>query len=238
MYILNSSGLVVQVQEGVPTVSASGTPSWPQGAVGNVQVSPRLSQSVSNDSGLGVFSLGSRVTGIRGSILVSFVAGASGMARTLGYLTDNLTSPSRRIVLGLDAMNRPELSLYDYAGSLKAQVIPTYTGIRAGSQGQVVLSWDSTRAIDVTRLAILQVNSSAVPSTDWTTNPVAAWTPFQPTDVVLGFGVGSALDFNGQLLSFQISNDTIAGGAGSSGQFPTTRVFDRFLNDSVGASTT
>ncbi len=238
MYILNSSGLVVQVSEAVPTVSPSGTPSWPQGAVGNVQVSPSLGKTIARNSGVGRFSLGSSVTGIRGSILVTFVAGAAGMARTLAYLTDSPTSPTHRIVLGLDAMNRPDISIYDGVGTLKAQVIPTYVGILAGSQNQVLLAWDATQAIDSTRYAVLQVNSSAVPSVDWITNPVAAWSPFQPTDVVLGFGVGTDIDFNGQIVSVQISNDTVVGGPGSGGQFPTTHVFDRFLNDTPGVTST
>lgn len=197
-----------------------------------------LGKALTNDSGAGRFSLGNKVTGIRGSVLMSFVAGPAGMARTLAYLTDSPTSPTHRIVIGVDAMNRPTLSIYDYIGTLKAQVIPTYTSLKAGQQGQALLSWDATQSIDSTRFAIFQVNSSAVPSADWITNPVVAWTPFQPTDVVLGFGVGGDLDFNGQVLSVQISNDTVAGGPGRGGQFPTSHVFDRFLSDSPGVTST
>lgn len=240
MLILNSSGLVVQVLETVPTVPAGawGNPSWPQGSVGNIQVSPQLGQAVASASGFGPYDLGGKVLGVRGSVLISFVTGAPGSARTLAYLTDNTTSPANRIALGLDGLNRPDLALYDYFGTLKASVMPTYPGMPAGAQGQVILSWDSTQAIDGTRFALLQVNSGAIPSGDWVTNPIAAWTSFQPTTFVLGSGVGSALAFNGQLISVQVSNDVVTGGSGSRGQFPTTRVFDRFLSDTVSSTTT
>lgn len=240
MLILNSSGLVVQVQENVPTVPAGafGTPFLPQGSVGDLQVSTKLSQAVSQNSGYGAFDLGSKVTGIRGSVLVSYVASDAGSTRGLMYLTDDALSPTRRIVLSVDALNRPELSIRDYFGAVKASVMPTIAAIKAGSQNQVLLSWDSTQAIDGTRFAIFRVNSGAMPTGDWVTNPVAAWTSFIPTTIVLGYGVGGALDFNGQLLSVQVSNDTVAGGSGSGGQFPTTHVFDRVMNDSTTTTTT
>jgi len=236
--LLNSSGLIVNIDEAVPTVSGFGAPSWVKGSVGDPKASPVLGGSVTNPSGFGKFSLNGLVRGIRGSIQVTFVTGASGMQRTLGYLTDNLTTPTNRIVIGIDAMNRPYLNIKDYAGVDKAIVAPTYTAIPSGSQVTALMSWDSTQAIDGTRFALLQVNRGAVPSGDWTTNPTATWTSFQPTSVVLGFGVGTDSDFNGQILAFQISNDVVQSNGGSAGTFPSTRVFDRFVNDSVNATTT
>jgi len=238
MKVLNSSGLIVDIDEAVPTVSGFGAPLWVRGTVTDPVVSPTLRASVENDAGSGRFSLGGRVTGIRGSILVSILTGATGIQRTLGYLTDDPVTPTRRIVLGIDGLNRPFLSIRDYFGTERALVTPSYTSIGQGAQVTFVMSWDSTQAIDVTRFALLQVNRSAIPAGDWLVNPVASWTSFQPTYVVLGFGVGTDSDFNGQIVSFQISNDTVQGGAGAGGQAPSTRVFDRFLNDTVAASTT
>lgn len=237
MFIQNSSGLLVQIVEPTPVVPAGsfGNPSWPQGSGGGIAVSAKLNQAVDTSSGSGNFDIGTRVLGTRGSILVSFISGLQGQARTIGYLTDN---QALRIVVGLDALNRPDLSIYDASGVLRAQVIPTYRGIPAGSQGSILVSWDSTRAIDGTRHALLHVNASAIPAQDWVTNPTAIWTSLQPTNVVLGFGVSPALTFNGSILAFQISNDVVPGGPGSSGQFPSTRVFDRFLSDAVAATTT
>lgn len=237
--ILNSSGLLVQVNEVTPTVpnGAWGSPSLPAGSVGNIQVSTNLSGQVSNNSGSGRYTL-TNVPGIRGSVLATFVVGSTGVTRTIGYLTDNATTPTNRIVLGVDGMNRPYLAIYDYFGALKASVNPSYTSIAAGRQVTAVFSWDSTQAIDSTRFALLQVNRSAIPNGDWATNPVATWTPFQPAALVLGYGIGNDADFNGQIISFQISNQTVAGGTGAGGQFPTSHVFDLFLSDNVTSTTT
>lgn len=232
--LLNSSGLLVTIEEAIPTVSGFGAPSWVKGSVGNTRVAPVLNGSVANPSGSGKFSLAGKVLGIRGSIQTSFITGATGVRRTIAYLTDNPTTPTNLIVIGVDELNRPFISIRDYAGVVKALVSPTYPGIlAAGLQVNVIVSWDSTQAIDGTRFALLQVNRSSVPIGDWTTNPIAAWTSFQPTDVVLGFGIGGDLDFNGQIFAFQISNATVQG-SGGGGTFPASHVFDRFLSDNMG----
>lgn len=237
--LLTGNGLLVTFEEATPTLSAPASwasPSFNQGPLRTQQVTPVLPQSVARNTGTGRFSLGSKVSGVRGTLLVSYVTGESGMQRTLCYLTDNLVTPSNRIVIGLDGMNRPYAVLTNNVGVTVAQVNPTYAGVPAGAQGQVILSWDSTAALDGTRFSLLKTMNQLVPSGDWATSPTTAWNSFVPTDIVLGFAAGADQDFNGQVIAVQVSNDTVQ--ASGSTSFPSTRVFDRFLNDNVTGSTT
>lgn len=237
--LLTGNGLVVTIEEATPTISAAGpwgSPFFNQGSLRTQQVTAVLPKAVSRNSGTGRFSLDARVTGVRGTIQVAYVTGASGMQRTLCYMTDNYTTPSNRIVIGLDGMNRPYIVITNNLGTTIAQVNPTYAGIPAGIQGQAVLSWDSTAALDGTRFALLKSSGQLVPSGDWATSPTTAWNSFVPTEIVLGFAAGSDADFNGQIIGVQVSNDTVTSTGATS--FPSTRVFDRFLNDNVTGTTT
>ncbi len=236
--LLTGNGLLVTIEEATPTIPAGGpwgSPFYNQGSLNTQQVTPVLPKTVANNSGTGRFNLNAKVTGVRGTILVSYVTGAGGMQRTLCYLTDSYTTPSKRIVIGLDGLNRPYAVITNNLGTVVAQVNPTYTGSPAGFQGQALLSWDSTAALDGTRFALLKANGQQVPSGDWATSPTTAWNSFVPAEIVLGFAVGSDVDFNGQIIGVQVSNDTIT--ATGSTSFPSTRVFDRFLSDNVVGTT-
>lgn len=237
--LLTGNGLITLFEEATPTLTVNapwGTPSYNQGSLQTQRVVATLGSAATRNSGTGQFSLNSKVSGVRGTVQVSYLAGATGAQRTLCYLTDNLVTPSNRIVIGLDGMNRPYATITNNVGTVVANVSPTYAGVLAGTQGQVLLSWDSTSALDGTRFALLKSGSQLVPSGDWVTSPTTAWNSFVPSDIVLGFAAGSDQDFNGQVLAVQVSNDTVS--AGSSGSFPSTRVFDRFLNDTVNSTTT
>jgi hypothetical protein len=209
MFLLNSSGLVVQIPENTPTMTpgAWGNPSWTKGSVGNPIVTPALRGAVINNlTGVGAFALNGQVSGIQGSVYTSFVTGTAGTARTIWYLTDNLASPANRIVLGIDTSNRPLLSIRDRGGVQVALVAPSYTAIGASVRVSVALSWNSVAAVNGSRFATFVVNGVAVADADWTTNPTSAWGSFSPTYCVLGAGVGGSSDANGQILSVQIAN--------------------------------
>lgn len=212
MYLLNSSGLVVKIPENVPTVTpgAWGTPLWTQTSLKDPIATPALAgATINNLMGVGAFSLNGRVSGVRGTIYTSYVAAANGTARTIWYLSDTQTGATNRIVLSIDTSNRPFISIRNNLGTVVALVTPTYTAIASGTRVNVFFSWDSTRAIDGSRFAILRVNSAAVPDANWATDPTTAWASFPPTYMVLGTGVGGQADANGQILSVQIS-DTVS----------------------------
>lgn len=130
-----------------------------------------------------------------------------GPERTVLYLTDNLTTPTKYISVALDSFNRPLVRVTNNLGVLVAEVTPSFTNIPGGQSVAIQMAWNSASALATGRLVTLNVNGLPIPDADWTTNPLAAWTHFQPTYLVAGLGL-SASDFTGTLDEVQISNQT------------------------------
>jgi hypothetical protein len=86
-----------------------------------------------------------------------------------------------------------------------AKVTPSYTAITSGTPVQVRLTWDSENPVSGTRYASLSVNGEAVPTGDWSTNPVAPWAAFQPQYLVLGVSLVGTSAFNGTIKAAQLS---------------------------------
>lgn len=206
------AGRFVQNNMATPTAGV-GTPTWASGSsMLAATVLPILPGVAFDARGTGRFDLttdtklGPRVSGRQGSIDLAFVAGATGTARTLAYLTDSLTSPTRYILLGIDTSNRPRLVIKDELGTTVASVTPSYTAIASGQTVLVRMTWDSLNPVYGTRQASLRVNRELIPDGDWATDPTADWTHFQPTHLVLGAGLAGASDFNGTISLVQVSN--------------------------------
>ncbi len=236
MRLLNSSGLLVEINEAVPTVLGNwNAPYWTNGAsVGypNVSVLLRNAQFIQS-GGVGWFDLENKISGTRGTISLSFVAGPQGFTRGLAVLTSSTALISPRILLNLDGLNRPMLEVQNVLGVVVATTMASYTPISEGTSVTVILSWDSTQAIDGTRFAKFLVQSGSIPSGDWLTDPVAIWSPFVPTAAGLGFGTSLSLPFNGQIVSFQVSNEVYAGSGGPVLSLLSTHVLDCFASDTI-----
>lgn len=217
------SGMFIQTNMGVPTVGAGqGAPTvglgqtvyWNSGSSMEPNtVVPLLPGHVFSARGRGAQSLttdpalGSRVSGVQGSLDLLVTMGAAGTARTLCILTDNPTSPVRYLAVKIDATNRPFGKITNNLGAVIGVVSPSYAAIAAGQPVLIRLAWDSVNVVDVlaARRATFRVNRDLVASGDWTTNPAAAWAAFQPTHIVLGASLGDA-DFNGTISAVQVSN--------------------------------
>ncbi len=131
----------------------------------------------------------------------------AGPERTILYLTNNLTTPTKYVVLAVDSLNRPLLRITNVVGTLVAEVTPSTASVSPGTPMSVRLSWDSENLLSASsRHASLTVNGVAVPDANWTTDPTADWASFQPTHLVIGRGLGAASDFNGVMGNTQISN--------------------------------
>jgi len=130
----------------------------------------------------------------------------AGPERTVLYLTNNLTTPTKYILLAVDSLNRPLLRITDAVGMLVAEVTPSTASFSPGAPMSVRLSWDSENLLSGSaRHASLTVNGVAVPDMDWTTDPTADWISFQPTYLVIGQGLGASA-FNGVMVNTQLSN--------------------------------
>lgn len=86
-----------------------------------------------------------------------------------------------------------------------ADVTPSYGAIAAGRPVHIRMTWDSENPVDGTRYASLTVNGAAIPSANWSTNPTASWTSFQPQYLVLAGNLLGATVFNGIIKSAQLS---------------------------------
>lgn len=208
------SGMQVQLNMGTPSVGLNQAPNWGGTSMDPHTVVPLLPSQCFSARGRGAQSLtleanrGPRVNGPQGSLDLLILTGAAGTARTVCFLTDNPASPTRYIAIKIDTSNRPLVQLTNNLGTVVAAVTPSYTAIPAGRTVTIRLAWDSQNMIDPltsTRRVSLRVNREFVPGTDWTTDPTANWTHFQPTHLVLGASLSDA-DFNGIVSAFQASN--------------------------------
>ena len=196
MKILNSCGLDVRIDVG------------PQGSLTDPIVAPNLPGAVFDQQGVGTFPLNGVLSGVRGSITVTLITGTAGTARTVLFLTES-ASINDTVLIALDSSNRPFAGITDNAAVVKGQTAGSGAAIAAGQPLTIRLAWDSTQAIDGARFTLLRLEPNTL--TNWTTNPVAAWTPFLPTLLISGQGVSGGSDFNGTILSIQASNQTILG---------------------------
>lgn len=242
--VLNSSNLVLKIDQATPVNSSSGpwgNVSYPQGTLQNPVVYQRLTGVTDSVESFGTFALGGRLTGVRGTLQATVTIGATGADRSIGYLADTLT-PTTKILMAIDAMNRPFCLVQNNVGTTVAKVIPTWaSSLSVGQQVTVKLCWDSTQVVDGTRFALFMVNTDKVGGTDWMTNPITSWTSFIPNYIILGDspaggGAPALPGFNGQILSFQVSNNVVTDG--STGSFVSTRILDRVVSDSVSGTTT
>jgi hypothetical protein len=152
-------------------------------------------------------SQGPALSGVRGSIDLLILTGAAGTARTVCFLTDNLTTPTRFLAVKIDTSNRPRVVFTDNLGTIVGSVTPSYGAIAASQTVTVRFTWDSTAPVmsGSARFASLRVNRELVPEANWATDPAAAWASFCPTHLMLGGSLSDA-DFNGTVQLLQASN--------------------------------
>lgn len=88
-----------------------------------------------------------------------------------------------------------------------ADVTPSYSTNVAGKPIHVRVTWDSDNPVEGTRHASLKVNGESVPDIDWSTDPTAPWSPFQPQYLVLVGNTPGGTAFNGVVRSAQLSEE-------------------------------
>ena len=189
------------------------TQNWGGSSMSGPVVVPLLNDLAFQAQGRGAQSLtvipgqGSRLSGVRGSIDLLILTGAAGTARTVCFLTDSLTAPTKYLAVKIDASNRPRVVFTNNAGTIIGAVTPSYAAIEANQNVTIRFTWDSTAPVEAAsaRQASLRVNRELVPAANWATNPVAVWNSFQPTHIMLGGSLSDA-DFNGSILALQASN--------------------------------
>jgi hypothetical protein len=205
----------------VPVEAVVGlNPVWTGSSMTPHMVTEILPQLAYSGRGTGVFDLdqpdvppkdvrftrGPRASGQQGTIELLFVTGAVGVARSLCYLVDNPVNPTNYLGVGIDTSNRPFVSWTDELGVVNALVIPSTAAIGENRIVKVRATWNSVQVIDGTRHGTFTVNGEAIPTGDWSTDPIAPWGYFPSTHLLLGMGIGGASDFNGEIKLCQVSN--------------------------------
>lgn len=206
------SGMFLQTNMAVPAVGVNQAANLGGSAMQPHTAVPLLPSMAFSARGTGTQSLtldasGPRLSGVQGSLDLLISMGAAGTARTVCVLTDDPASPTRYLAIKIDTTNRPYLVMTNAAGTVIAQVGPSFAALVSGQTAAIRMAWDSRNIVDVPtdRRATFKVNRTPVASSDWSTNPNANWTSFQPTHIRLGVSLGDA-DFNGVISAVQVSN--------------------------------
>jgi hypothetical protein len=86
-----------------------------------------------------------------------------------------------------------------------AAVTPSYPAIAADAVVHVRMTWDSANPVAGPRYASLTINGEPIPVGDWSTDPTAAWLPFQPQYLVVAGDPVAGSEFNGTVTAAQLS---------------------------------
>ncbi len=207
----SNPGFLVYQNPATPIATAVHGPTWRGSALNPPTVLQRLEASVFDARGMGTFPLGDKLTGVRGTLELVFTFGASGTARTLAVLTDDLASPTNYILISLNTSNYPVLTFKNASGTTIAAGAFTY-GFNTDGQPQTIrISWDSVTAVYNGRHVSFTAGPDNLPEGLMTTDAVSSWTSFQPAYLILGSAFGANSAFNGKIKAFQASNTTQVG---------------------------
>jgi hypothetical protein len=124
--------------------------------------------------------------------------GATGTARLLGALADQVGASARGVRIESTTTNAIRAVILDNTGALVGVGLTTET-YPAGQSVTVRLAWDSGAAISGLDFATLRVNGQLVPMT--VVPPTAAWNFVTSTIMSAGVGLGGVSDFNGRVLA-------------------------------------
>jgi len=210
-----AGGQFIQTNMGTPTVGLNQAANWGGSSMQPHTVVPLLPGQVFGTRGTGKTSLaadprfggGYLLSGTQGTIDLLVTMGATGAARTICYLTDDLVTPTRYIAVKMDNANKPFAKITNNLGSVIGVMTPA-TAVGAGLTASIRLAWNSLGAVDVLsgRHASFRLNREIAAGSTWTTDPTADWASFQPHYLVCGGLLFGDSDFNGSILSVQLSN--------------------------------
>lgn len=204
---LHGGGKFVLTNQTAPTASITAPTPFMGSMMDQPTVVPLLPGVCFDARAKGRHALGTRVSGVQGTIDLLIQTAATGAARTVCYLTDNAVSPTNYLAVKVDSSNRPRVAFTNQLGTVVGQVTPSYAAIAANQPVSIRFAWSSLAAINGLFFASLRVNGLLIAEGDWSTDPLATWLPFKPTHLVLvGPNIGDA-DFNGTVLACQVSDE-------------------------------
>lgn len=144
--------------------------------------------------------------GNQGAIDLNVTTGATGTARSLVIVSDNINTPVNYIEISLTTTNTVTLVHKNGLGTTIAAVTGAFTGVGAGVPFHIRYAWNASVAIDGTRFALLSLNGASAGT--WATDPQSSWAPFSlagaTSGVSVGLGLISAADFNGSIQRVQV----------------------------------
>ena len=188
----SGSGLIVSPNQPSVVTGAGGAPTIRGQGSSNTVISrlPSLDLEV---QGRGRFVLDSAFSGAQGVLDVEVLLPVAGTARTLCYLTDDL-SGSNVVALRLDSSNRPFVTITDAFGVVVAELTPSGFALAAGRRVRLRMTWDATYRVTTLRHVSLKVDGVESHDRDWSTDPLYTWTPFRNQYLVSGQAYGTDAD--------------------------------------------
>lgn len=147
--------------------------------------------------------VGPRICGAHGTIDCWFKMGSGADTVVLaqsGY--SSTTAPL--ITMGVNGSGQATGSIQDVAGTTVAAW--TAASMAANAQGVLVhmqVAWSATATINGVHHVKVHLNDVFMPVTDFTTAPVANWSPFQP--LYLTTGTVTETGFDGEMILTQVS---------------------------------
>jgi len=157
--------------------------------------------------------LNATVSGTQGTLQAICTAGTAGAAQVVAFLVDNITTPTLFLGISLDTTNRPCAWILDAHGTTVAHFANSGSAVVSGTPMTINLAWNSAAAVQSTHFAELKVNG-AIPTGTWSTDATTAWTPFQPTALLVGDQGKSTFQslgaFVGTVQKVQVTNTVVA----------------------------
>jgi hypothetical protein len=155
--------------------------------------------------GVGDTLLHSELSGRQGTLEVFCLVGATGTARSLVFLVDNLSSPTKYIGVALDTSNRPYVLVsVDGAGGTYALSTPVGSTIPSGTRLDVRLVFNAFNPVDGAYYVAIQVAETIINL--WVTEPLSTWEPFLPGALCAGSAVAGLAAFNGTIQKVQANS--------------------------------
>ncbi len=182
------------------------------GTSGTALIAAALPGGSFQAQGRGEFPLNRYLSGVRGTLDVTFVTGAPGSARAIAFLVEDAATPTKYIGVAVDASNRPYALLsVDGVGTVLSQTTVYGPPIPAGTVVRARVSFDSSGPI-LDDLYALFLEGSLF-NDAWTPQLTFGWTPFQPTTLLVGAAMAGLLDYNGGAPWVQLSQVPVSTGA-------------------------
>ena len=153
------------------------------------------------------FPRGPRFNKTQGTIDLWALMGSGADSLVIASVTTDSTS-TPLVTIGVNASGQCTGDIDDVDGTTRAAWAATSMGtVAEGGQLHVQVAWNATTPINGLRHVKVVVNGVTMGDGDFTTDPLAAWSPFQPFYVTTGKFASNG--FDGSMFLTQVSSRVV-----------------------------